>query len=131
MMVHRKSEHPNRVRTCRNFEENKCQFSDIKCWWNHKLNNNASEEVKCFICEEKFVNKRMMSHRKKKHIEIVRQCVQFEQNNCRFQAEFCWFKHENSKQIQEQSNRQMSVFQKVSGNLKPPIEGQKTGASIL
>ena len=115
-MVHRKEKHPNFVRMCRNYNEGKCPFADSKCWWNHKQIQSSPQEVKCFVCEEKFDNKpSMMSHRKKKHYEIVRPCIQYKQNSCRFQADFCWFKHEAEEQKQ-----QSSVFQKVSGNLKPP-----------
>ena len=131
MMAHRKLRHPNLVATCRNYKESKCPFEDSKCWWNHNLSR-GNQEFKCFVCEEKFENKpSMMSHRKKKHPEIIRKCFNYEENKCRFQDAFCWFKHEISQQKEEQRNGQSSVFQKVSGNLKPPISAQRSAPRIL
>ena len=126
LMLHRKQKHADFVATCRNFKENKCQFTDLKCWWSHRLKQTVSEEVKCFICDEKFENKtNMMLHRKKEHPEKVRQCVKYNENECRFQAESCWFKHEPVKQTDVKSSEQL-VFHKVPGNLKPPITTQNS-----
>ena len=132
MMVHRKLSHPSLVATCKNYASNACPFSDLKCWWNHNSNQAYPQEIKCFACDEKFENKpSMMVHRKKKHPEIVRQCAQFEQMNCRFQSEFCWFKHEVTKQSEELNDTQSSVFQKVLVNPKPPIIAQKSALKAL
>ena len=132
LMVHRKLKHANYVATCKNFIADKCPFADSKCWWNHALKQSVSAEVKCFICDEKFENKpSMMTHRKKKHYEIIRQCIQYERNSCRFKEESCWFKHENTKQADERSTGSNLVFQKVSGNLRPPIKTQASAPKPL
>ena len=120
MMVHRKEKHGHLVANCRNYLEDKCPYTDLKCWWNHRSKQSFSQEIKCFVCEEKFENKpSLMIHRKEKHIEIVRKCYKFEQNSCRFQDDHCWFKHEVTKETDQQKHN--SVFQNISGNLKPPI----------
>ena len=54
-----------------------------------------------------------MIHRKNNHRHIVKQCTNFMQNRCRFNTEFCWYKHEveameSDDCIEEESN---SVFQ--------------------
>ena len=67
----------------------------------------------------------MMLHRKKEHPEKVKQCVKYNENECRFQAESCWFKHEPVKQTDVKSSEQL-VFHKVPGNLKPPITTQNS-----
>ena len=127
LMVHRKQKHANLVATCRNYKTEKCPFADSKCWWNHYVQKQSvAAEVKCFICDEKFENKtNMMIHRKKNHPELVRKCDQYEINNCRFKEESCWFKHEIKKEENERASSSKLVFQKVSGNLKPPITTPK------
>ena len=63
-----------------------------------------------------------MKHRKKEHGDTVKECSEFIKNNCRFQDTACWFKHSmnaNNDEVTESNFEQ--VFQKVSGNLKPPI----------
>ena len=100
------------------------------CWWNH-TEQQRSETIQCFVCNETFVNKPdMMLHRKKRHSEIIRQCSQFNQNSCRFQEEACWFKHDielrEEEETDEPSNKQSSVFQKEQINQKPPIANQSS-----
>ena len=63
----------------------------------------------------------MMIHRKIEHPNVVKDCQDFDKKQCRFQNDFCWFKHtvkENDDQIESEVNQ---VFQEASENLKPPI----------
>ena len=59
--------------------------------------------------------------------------LQFEKNNCRYKINSCWYQHDEEMEtetvsedvnINEQKDSEQ-VFQKVSGNLKPPIKSQK------
>ena len=73
----------------------------------------------------------MMRHRKRNHVQIVKNCVQFQQNNCRFKDEACWFIHElrneNTHDKSENNHTDVNkdnpekVFQKVSKDLDPPV----------
>ena len=131
LMNHRKSLHSETVANCRNFMNGNCPYSDEMCWWNH--NKKQNESIKCYICSNTFENKTLlMSHRKINHGQLVKHCSQFQQNNCRFRSQACWFKHdeENDKEREDdditmndvRNERQSQpVFQKVSDNLDPPI----------
>ena len=126
LMNHRKSKHSDNIAYCRNFIDGNCPYSDEMCWWNHK---NIDESIKCFICGNIFESKTvLMSHRKKDHGNLVKQCIQFQQNSCRFRSESCWFSHNNitkEKDSEQENNHNEEepemVFRKVSENLFPPI----------
>ena len=76
----------------------------------------------------------MMSHRKKDHLSLVRECVQFQTGNCRFEEESCWFQHVNKNDKKAPVNGENrserrgepdeQVFQKVPVNLEPPLSTQ-------
>ena len=72
LMSHRKAQHISNVAPCKNEKVGKCSYSAEKCWWNHDLSQDLSNEnIKCFICNEKFESKAdMMSHRKKKTCKL-------------------------------------------------------------
>ena len=134
-MRHRKDQHIHIVAPCRNEMSRSCSFSAEMCWWNHDRNQNSNNEnIKCFICDEMFQSKAdMMNHRKRSHASYVRKCLQFEKNNCRYKINSCWYQHDEEMEtetvsedvnINEQKDSEQ-VFQKVSGNLKPPIQSQK------
>ena len=92
------------------------------CWWNHNLE--MSKVIKCFICGKSFQNKNeMMKHRKRDHWGIVKLCLQYSKNNCRFKDEQCWFKHELEIEINEDQenleeqfddDKMETVFREVS-----------------
>ena len=132
LMYHRKLKHLNTVASCQKNKENKCRHSSEMCWWNHDAPN-SNIEISCFNCSKTFNKKgEMMIHRKTEHGSIVKNCMNFKQNNCRFTDNFCWFLHEvimdvddkhvNEKALQEnkkeiKQNEEMnenkeSVFQK-------------------
>ena len=93
--MHRKSNHPFTVAFCSKFAEGTCHFTADSCWWNHTEKENINKNVQCFICSKTFDSKsEMMCHRKKNHSNIVRQCNLFLERRCRFQNDYCWFKHD-------------------------------------
>ena len=107
------------------------------CWWNHEeRQENCEEKVDCFVCNETFKSKpEMMTHRKKKHLYVIRQCQQFTQNRCRYQEESCWFKHEKEERDIDESNKgyekeSASVFREVPVNSKPPILKKRTSQNL-
>ena len=65
-----------------------------------------------------------MIHRKKEHISAVKNCNEFQENNCRFSNEDCWFHHKLNEHINKEHvviKPAELVFQEVKQNLKPPI----------
>ena len=132
-MKHRKDQHTESVAQCGNYMEGRCPYSDMFCWWSHA--NRVDNGIRCFICNETFQTKTdLMSHRKKKHVNLVRLCNQFQMNACRFQDEACWFKHTSEEENNDDKSKPKAdddevmsnpVFQKVSEDLDPPIVGGK------
>ena len=118
--------HITSVAPCKNYIEEKCNFTALMCWWNHEEKQiGQKEDIDCFVCNETFKSKpELMTHRKKNHSEIIRQCIQFSQNNCRYEEGSCWYKHviEQRNNIDEDSD---SDFQEASMKKKPPIPQQK------
>ena len=137
-MNHRKAKHITSVAQCTTNIEGRCTFSAAMCWWKHEeRKTNPEENVDCFVCNETFKSKtELMIHRKKEHFNIVRQCLQFSENNCRYQEKSCWYKHgieHRNNDISNQQNKEVessSVFQKASMNKKPPIPKQNANLSL-
>ena len=142
LMNHRKSKHSEIFAYCRNFTNGNCPYSDEMCWWNHSKKQN--ESIKCFICSKTFESRtQLMSHRKIDHSNLIKACVQFQQNNCRFRSQSCWFKHETNEEENEEENtnddfrsndsrnksQRSTVFQKVSDDLVPPITNPEKNQS--
>ena len=50
LMNHRKSNHPNNIASCKNFQDGKCSFAENMCWWSHEKNESDSKVFKCFNC---------------------------------------------------------------------------------
>ena len=139
LMYHRKNKHLETVAFCKNKLEDKCKFDSAKCWWRHTEETQAkdhvekqhiiAETIKCYLCQTQFESKRaMMIHRKKEHISAVKICNKFQENDCRFGDEDCWFKHDLNTHINQEHTSikpTYSVFQGVRENLKPPIVNQK------
>ena len=79
------------------------------------------------MCGESFQSLvEMMSHRKRTHSDTIRQCFQFTRNNCRYQSEFCWYKHQENKKDENDEKMKEdelnSVFWTASTNSKPPLQ---------
>ena len=75
-----------------------------------------------------------MHHRKKKHRNTLGDCIQYAQNNCRYEEANCWYKHENGDAHEDEESateeavnneaeneNPKSVFQEGPKNLKPPL----------
>ena len=139
-MVHRKKNHQATVAVCRKFTEGACNFTSESCWWNHFEKENINGRIQCFMCDETFESKsEMMRHRKNQHSSIVQRCNLFLKKSCRFQSEFCWFKHdiENTNDDHESNEdafkdnketinepNEPSVFQKAMKNPDPPSDSK-------
>ena len=71
-----------------------------------------------------------MIHRRKEHGNLVGLGRMFQNQNCKFLSENCWFKHEiedKTNRKKENKNEEMekeSFFQNVLDDLDPPL-GQK------
>ena len=92
------------------------------------------------MCDKTFESKsEMMRHRKNQHSSIVQRCNLFLKKSCRFQSEFCWFKHdiENTNDDHESNEdafkdnketinepNEPSVFQKAMKNPDPPSDSK-------
>ena len=127
LMMHRKTNHIGSVATCRNFENEICSYTSDACWWNHEEKRNCSANIQCYICGKSFEKKSdLMSHRKKNHIDLVQQCNKFINAECRFQSEFCWYKHSQDNKKPEIAKDEVildeenSFFQEEIKNPKPP-----------
>ena len=133
LMSHRKNMHANIIAVCRNNLQGKCDYTDEMCWWNHSSRNLNSDQISCYVCGKVFANKiEMMKHRKTEHIEIVRPCTKFLNNECRFQEMSCWYTHgvndeettanNSGPEVIEDDDMEVdSVFQNVTENLVPPL----------
>ena len=133
LMVHRKNNHEGTVAICRNYADGNCSFTAEACWWVHERRANNEEKIQCFICSEIFNNKsNLMSHRKQKHSNFVQMCTKFSNKSCRFQEDFCWYRHKTEKdeiacEVEEKETDTTPVFQKGIKNPKPPskIQGER------
>ena len=138
LMSHRKQAHRNTVAFCQNKDDGKCKYTSETCWWLHERDNvvQSTSRVDCFICSKTFGSKgEMMIHRKRNHRSVVRECMNFKQNKCRYLEQFCWFKHEDEiVEIEEspvesvnktEENEDTSVFRIVKEDLEPPIRAQE------
>ena len=126
LMKHRKEAHSMTVGTCKKFIAKTCPFTSSACWWRHDNSKDDRSNFSCYICEKTFVSRtEMMIHRKKYHIDMVPRCNQFEKGSCKFQSEFCWFKHVeavnehlNVRDTTKDSDAKLD-FQKVTKNHDP------------
>ena len=134
MMGHRKEKHTHTVAFCKNKMTGSCPFVSTKCWWRHDEkaeSDNKEQSFRCFDCSETFNIKRdLMVHKKRKHISNVRYCNDYLDEKCRFNDNFCWFRHERPDEdnLDEEAREEVlyeksdePVFQEVLEDLDPPI----------
>ena len=148
LMTHRKAVHPTTI-VCKFFPN--CDNGD-ECAYVHKVNTQvkmvvgdsptpgdvptpstpptpvpvSSSMIVCKICNEQFNSKHnLMSHRKQKHIESVKQCRDHLQNTCRRGEGRCWYKHENFQQPQAQKVQGRQNFVQNQQVQKTPVHTQK------
>ena len=106
MMNHRRDSHGKSKRECRYKNDEKCNFGDEQCWYNHNneiLNQNhesQKEEIKCNICDLSFTSKAdLLKHRKIEHIEHVPICRTIKLGKkCRFSEDECFYIHNKSNE---------------------------------
>ena len=119
LMLHRKSDHPNLVRPCKNYSNGACNFNSESCYWSHESKENETSAFNCFICRKAFQNKvEVMKHRKTDHISHVEPCNKFLTGECPFQSKFCWFLHT----INSIEKENILVFPEATKEAKPPIK---------
>ena len=90
---HKRDDH-GKEEECVHYKENRCKFGS-SCWKVH-TENTGIKTFTCYSCKEIFQTmNELMSHRKKKHIELCKPCNP-KQGVCRFkdQPERCWFTHQ-------------------------------------
>ena len=69
-MMHKTIEHIEQISICWDFTAGYCPFGDEKCWFRHTVF--PSTEVRCKICDDKFLTKSdYQKHKKQKHPELV------------------------------------------------------------
>ena len=106
-MHHTKYIHPDKVQDCLNYIEDFCSFGE-NCWFNHnELLKISESSFKCNFCENKFKTKlQLMKHKKSNHVTLITQC-KYENKNCRFGSEKCWFIHsENIEKAYENAKNE-------------------------
>ena len=105
LMSHRKNIHPETIRTCKYFIMGRCDFPESVCWFMHTIGSTTSapqtlNEYKCGLCDKVFkIKSDFMNHRRRTHKEFVAVCKDNINACCRFDADACWFKHEDTKEI--------------------------------
>ena len=128
LMVHRKKEHPDIIKTCRYLKEGGCDYDDDMCYYSHrsqetpkKTSSNPSN-FNCRFCGKPFDEKsELMFHRKAEHPQVVKQCRDFRRGFCDNSEDECWYKHSDSSEFANQVNEpeQSSGFWNVSKSPPP------------
>ena len=82
-MIHKKSEHPEKVQLCTNIsEEGLCIFGS-GCWFNHEVNHDSVCDYNCNFCEKTFMTKtELMKHKSSKHRGNVQDCKNYIEYSC-------------------------------------------------
>ena len=125
---HLKNDHRT-FKPCFKFLEGKCEF-DEDCMYNH-IKVQEKQQI-CYKCGMMFPSKTiLMIHIKAKHGHV--QCRKFENNECRFTSQTCFFSHSvdvnrkeniSSKQSEVESNprerQNIKFFCLDSRNPNPP-----------
>ena len=97
LMYHVKEEHPRNMPFCKYFQKGECSFSDVKCWYIHKIEDIAIKQYKCGICGRVFDSKNnFMRHRKADHMDKVQQCINHKNEQCRFDQNCCYIHSDES-----------------------------------
>ena len=83
LMQHRKSEHFDKIRVCKYFNDGNCSFN-TSCWYKHttevETTTNADQQVfKCNSCGSTFQGRgELVMHLKKIHYKTISKCKSFE-----------------------------------------------------
>ena len=135
-MIHRKIEHEEKVKPCRNFSGGKCDFRDDECWYLHResFQEKSLTKFTCSICEQVFVNRsEFMQHRKRNHVLAVAYCNKATSGNCIFGQENCWFQHGEKNKNKEKPNGSLykdeiirKIFDMMESFTQRIVEVEKT-----
>ena len=115
LMVHKKTQHEEKVSSCWYFLNKSCIYGEDKCWFSHERYESHEDENFniCRICGERFSTLTMyMKHMKSEHLEIVKECKNFLEGRCSYNKN-CWFKHEEShkkeknEEVNNENNKEM------------------------
>ena len=103
LMIHRKEGHTEKVSSCVNFKEGKCDYGEL-CWFSHDQNAETQlNEYACNLCEKKFkIKSKVMKHRKECHENRVPICRNG--NNCQYGSDRCWFNHHEKEEHYDENN---------------------------
>ena len=73
LMHHKKNKHEDKVAICWKYSARNCTFRDDDCWFLHCVSERyTSDEVKCSLCEIKFISQsELLRHRKDEHRNLV------------------------------------------------------------
>ena len=125
-MVHRKSEHEEKVGLCIEYATGNCTYTNQECWWKHNKNV-MKDEYSCCHCDETFTSKQnFMKHRKNEHKDNVKMCSHAMNGRCHFSSSDCWYIHEeesrndkskNENQNNEVTEKVMSMMEKFTRRL--------------
>ena len=102
MMKHRKVNHPNIIRKCFNYLQNRCNFTSSSCWFSHDEERMETKE------------EGSLESKDEESMETEEEEGEREEDN---------IEEEEEKEVQNNENE--SVFQKVVTNVKPPINKEK------
>ena len=102
-MMHKTLEHIEQISICWDFTAGYCPFGDEKCWFRHTVF--PSTEVRCKICDDKFLTKSdYQKHKKQKHPELVPRCNEVTNGNICKYGIHCWFKHKEHEEHEITNN---------------------------
>ena len=127
LMNHRKDAHPDRIKTCKYFLKDTCDFTAEECWFRHEMrqvNENSNEDlsnndIQCNVCKQVFTTQAdLMDHRKQEHRSIVTKCRDYPKGECTFSNEECWYIHNDEPEVN--GNAKCPVFCNAQEHNHPP-----------
>lgn len=63
-------------------------------------------DISCHSCGLHMDSRQsLMKHRKENHVDILKKCKYFQQGRCAFEADICWYRHDNIKKIKVGDNK--------------------------
>ena len=75
-MYHIKYNHERNMPVCKYFQNGNCHYSDEKCWYIHRIEDQALSNFKCGLCGKSFnIKDEFMKHRKSEHTDKVKMCI--------------------------------------------------------
>ena len=95
LMYHIKTKHERNMPVCKYYQNGDCHFTDDKCWFIHRKQDPTLASFKCGYCGKIFSSKNSFKeHRREEHIDQVKICRNFRNNNCNFD-EKSWYIRKN------------------------------------